>query len=317
MKRITGLRSPHARVGRIVCFGRMLDKIRLHARGALPPEYQASLGDGKAPQFDGRCCRFLGVGYDDVRRRALEGGCDEEILAWAHAQGAPRTGDECVAWNRFITKIGWRDDRSDVLRERVVEYGFAPGAAQTMCELIDLDEERPGGGTRSWEAPPVSVVIVMGVAGCGKTTVARALSVALSWEFRDADDLHSPANVAKMAAGVPLDDADRGPWLSAIRSDVEARVAAGSRVVVACSALREAYRSAMAPDPANRRFVYLKGNFELLSARLAGRSGHFMKGSMLRSQLEALEEPSDALTVDAGLEPGEIVGRIRGALGLQ
>jgi gluconokinase len=275
------------------------------------------MGDGKPTQFDGRCCRFLGVRYEEIRARALQGGCDEEIMAWACAQGTPRSDDECLAWNRFMTKIGWRDDRSDVLRERVVEYGLAPGSAQTMCELIDLDEERPAGGTRSWEAPPVSVVIVMGVAGCGKTTVGRALSGALGWEFVDADNLHSPENIAKMAAGVPLDDADRAPWLDAVRSDAEARVARGARVVLACSALRETYRSAIAPDPANRRFVYLKGDFELLKVRLAGRSGHYMKEPMLRSQFETLEEPQDALTIDAALAPDEIAGRIKGALGLQ
>jgi carbohydrate kinase (thermoresistant glucokinase family) len=317
MKRIIGLRSPHARVGRIVCFGRMLDKIRLHARGLLPADYTGNLGDGKATQFDGRCCRFLGVRYDDLRARTLQGGCDEEILAWAHERGAPRCDDECVAWNRFMTKVGWRDDRSDALRERTVEFGLAPGAAQTMFELIDLDEERPAGGTRSWEAPPVSVVIVMGVAGCGKSTVGRALSGPLGWEFVDGDDLHSPSNVAKMAAGIPLDDSDRAPWLAAVRADIEARVARGARAVVACSALREAYRRAVAPDPANRRFAYLKGDFGLLKARLEARSGHYMKESMLRSQFDALEEPLDALTIGAGQEPGEIAARIRGALGLQ
>jgi gluconokinase len=294
----------------------MLDKIRLHARGLLPPEYQASLGDGKPTQFDGRCCRFLGVRYADVRERALRGGCDEEILAWAHAGGTPRSDDECVAWNCFITKIGWRDDRSDVLRERVVEYGFAPGAAETMCELIDLDEERAAGGTRSWEAPQVSVVIVMGVAGCGKTTVGRALSARLGWEFIDADDLHSPANLAKMTAGVPLDDSDRSPWLAAVHSESEERVARGTRVVVACSALRETYRSAIAPDPASRRFVYLKGDFELLRARLGSRRGHYMKESMLRSQFDALEEPINALTISTGLSPGDIEREIVGVLGL-
>jgi gluconokinase len=315
MKRIIGLRSPHARVGRIVCFGRTLDKIRLHARGLLPPDY--NVGDEKQAQFDSRCCRFLGVGYAKLRERTLQGGCDEEILAWAHAVGTPRSDDECVAWNRFFTKIGWRDDRSDVLRERVVEYGLPPGSAQTMCELIDLDEERAAGATRSWEAPPVSVVIVMGVAGCGKTTVGRALSASLGWDFIDADDLHSPANLAKMTAGVPLDDSDRAPWLAAIRSETEARVARGGRVVVACSALREAYRSAIAPDPANRRFVYLKGDFDLLRARLEGRKGHYMKESMLRSQFDTLQEPLDALTMGAGLPAHEIASKILGVLGLR
>jgi carbohydrate kinase (thermoresistant glucokinase family) len=316
MKRIIGLRSPHARVGRIVCFGRMFDKIRLHAHGLLPPEYQANLGDGKFAQFDGRCCRFLRVPYEEIRARVLQGGCDEEIMAWAVARGTPRSDEECLAWNRFMTQLGWRDDRSDVLRERVVEFGLAPGSAETLFELIDLDEERPAGATRSWEAPQVSVVIVMGVAGCGKTTAGRALSGALGWEFVDADSLHSPENIAKMTAGVPLVDADRAPWLAAVRSDAEARVARGARVVVACSALRESHRRAIAPDPANRRFVYLKGDFEFLRIRLAGRIGHYMKEPMLLSQFEALEEPLDALTIDAALAPDEIARRITGALGL-
>jgi gluconokinase len=317
MKRITGLRSPHARVGRIVCFGRVLDKIRLHERGLLPPDYVANLGDGKPTQFDGRCCRFLGVRYAELRERTLKGGCDEEILAWAHAGGTPRSDDECLAWNRFMVKIGWRDDRSDALRDRIVEYGLAPGSAQTICEFIDLDEERAAGGTRSWEAPPLSVAIVMGVAGCGKTTVGRALSGAIGWGFVDSDDLHPPANIAKMAAGVPLDDADRAPWLSAVRSETEARVARGERLVVACSALRESYRVAIAPDPANRRLVYLKGDFELLRARLEGRKGHYMRESMLRSQFDALEEPSDALTIDARLPADEIARNIVDVFGLQ
>ncbi|HXN34757.1 MAG TPA: gluconokinase, GntK/IdnK-type [Opitutaceae bacterium] len=316
MPQITGLRSPHARVGRIVCLGRTLDKIRLDSRGALPPEYKANLGEARPALFDGRCCRFLGVPYGDLRARTLSGGCDEEILSWAHERGTARGDEECAIWNRYMTKLGWRDDRSDLVRERVAEYGLSPGAAQTMFELIDLDEGRPAGATRSWEAPPVSMVILMGVSGCGKTTVGRALSVALGWDFIDADDLHSPGNVAKMAAGVSLGDADRAPWLARVRAEAEARTARGARVVVACSALTEAYRAALAPDPASRRFVHLRGDFALIAGRLAGRSGHFMKEAMLRSQCDTLEEPLDALTIAIGQAPETIVGRIRDVLGL-
>ena len=176
MPPVTGLRSPHARVGRIVVFGRMLDKIRLHSRGELPAEYQPNLGDVRLPLFDARCCRFLGVAYEDIRARALKGGCDEEILSWAHAHGTPRTDEDCLIWNRFMTKIGWRDDRSDLLRERAVEWGLRDPAPETFCELFDMDEGRAPGATRSWEARPISVVIVMGVAGSGKTTVGRLLA---------------------------------------------------------------------------------------------------------------------------------------------
>jgi carbohydrate kinase (thermoresistant glucokinase family) len=317
MQKITGLRSPHAKVGRIVCFGRMLDKARLNARGVLPPDYQANIGEQKPNQFDTRCCRFLGVPYAELSARTLKGGCDEEILAWAHARGTSRSDEDCISWNRFMTKLGWRDDRSDVLRERVVEYGFAPGSAQTLFELIDLDEGRPAGATRSWESAEVSVVIVMGVAGCGKTTVGKALAAALGWEFTDADNLHSPANKSKMADGVPLEDADRMPWLASVRRDYEARVARGAKVVVACSALREAHRVALAPEPANRRFVHLRGDFDLLKARLEGRRGHYMKEGMLVSQFDTLEEPVDALTIATAQPPDVIVRLIQDTLGLR
>src|SRR5271169_4956828 len=110
MPSVPGLRSPHAKVGRIIVFGRMLDKIRLHAKGALPPEYHPNLGEAKPQGFDARCCRFLGVDYAGVRARALEGGCDEEILSWAHERGGPRGDEECAVWNRFIATCGWRDD---------------------------------------------------------------------------------------------------------------------------------------------------------------------------------------------------------------
>jgi Domain of unknown function (DUF5069) len=141
----------------------MLDKIRLQARGALPDEYQPNLGEVRQPLFDARCCRFLGVTYEDLRARVLQGGCDEEILEWAQERGAPRNDEECMIWNRFMSKIGWRDDRSDLLRERVADFGLGESDAQTFCELFDIDEGRAAGQTRSWEAPPVSVIVVMGV----------------------------------------------------------------------------------------------------------------------------------------------------------
>ena len=187
---------------------------------------------------------------------------------------------------------------------------------ETNCELIDLDEGRPAGATRSWEPHPLSVVIVMGVAGCGKTTVGLGLAEALGWEFLDSDALHPASNIAKMAAGTPLDDSDRAPWLAGIRAEIESRVARGAKTVVACSALREAYRVALTPDPANRRYVHLRGDFALIRGRISGRSGHFMKEALLRSQCDALEEPLDALALEVAQAPRVLIDRIRSVFGL-
>lgn len=143
MPHLPGLRSPHAKVGRLVYVGRMLDKIRLHAAGALPPAYVANLGDTNPRLFDGRCCRFLGVAYAELVTRTLAGGTDEEILAWAHAHGAARSDEDCVVWNAFMTKLGWRDEVSDRLKLRLTEYGLAGRGIATFFDLIEADEGRP------------------------------------------------------------------------------------------------------------------------------------------------------------------------------
>jgi len=150
MPQVPGLRSPYVKVARLVYFGRMLDKIRLHAAGRLPAEYQANLGDSRPNLFDSRCCRFLGLRYAEIVPRTLAGGTDEEVLAWCLARGTPRTDDECNAWNRFIAKIGWRDDRSAVLQERVREYGLTGRPVETFFDLIDVDEGRDPVAAQAW-----------------------------------------------------------------------------------------------------------------------------------------------------------------------
>lgn len=151
MPSISGLRSCYARVGRLVYFGRMLDKIRLHAAGKLPADYHANLGIG----FDARTCTFLGVTYADLTARTLAGGTDEEILAWAHAHGAARTDDECNVWCRFLMKVGWRDDRTPVLRERIASYGLVGKPIETFFDLNEFDEGRDPVAGRFWENPPL------------------------------------------------------------------------------------------------------------------------------------------------------------------
>ena len=160
------------------------------------------------------------------------------------------------------------------------------------------------------------VVLIMGVAGCGKTTVGLALAEALGWGFRDADDFHPPENVAKMAAGLPLDDTDRAPWLATIRTHLDGVLARGESAVVTCSALKEHYRAVVAPDPATVKLVHLDGDFALILARISARTGHFMKPEMLRSQFAALERPAGALVLDVAETPAALVAQIRTAFHL-
>ena len=131
MPHVSGLRSCYAKVGRLVYFGRMLDKIRLNAAGRLPADYVTNLGEGQSFFFDGRCCRFLGVTYEELKARTMQGGTDEEILAWVESRGPRRCDDDCLIWNRFMSKIGWRDERACAAaidrRVRVRRFTLAPG----------------------------------------------------------------------------------------------------------------------------------------------------------------------------------------------
>lgn len=160
------------------------------------------------------------------------------------------------------------------------------------------------------------VILLMGVAGSGKTTIGEKLAADLGWPFADADAFHPPANVAKMSAGQPLTDGDRAPWLAAIRAYIEGVLARGGSAVVTCSALKARYREVVVPDPAQVKLVHLTGTPDLLRARIGARQGHFMKPAMLDGQLAALEPPAGALTVDIAPPPAEIAAAIRRALAL-
>jgi carbohydrate kinase (thermoresistant glucokinase family) len=151
----------------------------------------------------------------------------------------------------------------------------------------------------------------MGVSGCGKTTVASALAQRLGWDFLEGDTLHSPANVAKMASGQPLNDHDRAPWLADIAAWIQAQNAADEKSVVTCSALKRKYRDILrAPGVL---FVYLRCSRSTLQARLTHRHGHFMHADLLDSQLATLEEPTKdepAITVDADADAPSVVAEI-------
>lgn len=132
-------------------FGRMLDKLRLHAAGKLPTEYVGNLGDGQFFLLDGRCCRFLGVSHAEIKARTLQGGTDDEILAWVEARGTKRTDEECHMFNRFILKLGWRDERSHVLPQRIRDAGLTGKPIETLADHIEYDEGRDPVAERAWE----------------------------------------------------------------------------------------------------------------------------------------------------------------------
>jgi gluconokinase len=165
--------------------------------------------------------------------------------------------------------------------------------------------------------PPL-VIVIMGVSGSGKTTVAAMLAGRLHWSFADGDDFHSPENLAKMHSGIALDDDDRLPWLEAIARQIDRWRAERRHGIVACSALRRRYRGIIIGERPDVRLVYLCGDRTLIADRLAARHGHFMPASLLQSQFEALEEPASEerpIVVWVGKPPSMLVDDIVVALG--
>ena len=165
----------------------------------------------------------------------------------------------------------------------------------------------------------VSAIVVMGVSGAGKSTVGRLIAARLDCPFRDADSFHPKANIEKMSRGEALTDEDRWPWLQAIATWIGEQRAAGTTGVVTCSALKRAYRDIVTDrQRADVRLVYLKGEFDLIAARLKARKDHFMPPALLKSQFDALEEPGAderAITVSIDATPEEIAERVVGAIG--
>ncbi len=161
------------------------------------------------------------------------------------------------------------------------------------------------------------VILLMGVSGAGKTTTGKQLAHQLGWQFFDGDDLHPTANIEKMRRGIALSDADRRPWLEAVRTLLEDAIKNKINAVVACSALKRSYRERLIVNPAAVKLVYLKGEPQLISRRLTRRRRHFMSRDLLTSQFDTLEEPTDAIVVDVAQSTAAIVHNIQQKLGLQ
>ena len=157
------------------------------------------------------------------------------------------------------------------------------------------------------------IIVLMGVTASGKSTVGKLLARQIGWSFFEGDDFHSAGNIEKLRRGEPLNDEDRRPWLHAIREVIHEAIDRGENAVIACSALKASYRS-MLQIKGQVSFVYLKASIGLIQERLQNRVGHFMNPQLLQSQFDTLEEPKEALQVDAGSTPAEIVQAIRNGL---
>lgn len=160
------------------------------------------------------------------------------------------------------------------------------------------------------------VILVMGVSGSGKTTIGKRLASSLNWQFSDADDFHSSTNIQKMRDGIPLNDADRLPWLQAIKRAIDEWLNNDINIVLACSSLKSSYRQCLYQKADQVKLIYLKGSFKLIYERLSQRPRHYMSADLLQSQFDTLEEPENALQVEIDQSPVAIVKQIRAALEL-
>jgi gluconokinase len=163
------------------------------------------------------------------------------------------------------------------------------------------------------------IVVLFGVSGAGKTTIGKLLAEDLGWRFLEADNFHPRANIEKMRSGVPLTDEDRWPWLERLREQITLSLAAKENAVLACSALKRAYRERLRVS-GDVKFVFLRGDYALIERQLRRRRGHFMNPALLQSQFADLEEPQpdeDVLTIDLGRSPQELVDEIKAKLNLR
>jgi ribose 5-phosphate isomerase A len=198
----------------------------------------------------------------------------------------------------------------------VVESGLFIGRASVVFLADDSGVRRLESPHAQHGGPPI--LVIMGVSGTGKSTVAEALAARLGWPFKEGDWLHPEANIAKMHAGVALTDADRQPWLEAVAAWIDERRTKHEPGIITCSALKRSYRETIVGDRKEVRLIYLRGGHSIIAEHLAGRHGHFMPAALLRSQIDTLEEPGpdeDPIVVDIGRSIDRIADEIIRQLG--
>ncbi|MGC3975960.1 MAG: gluconokinase [Nitrospira sp.] len=262
--------------------------------------------------------------------------------AWSASRGEPITRVDVMAHlhriqqqDTFPSSVRQAAERltTAVTRRHDAPFTTDPisDASLIIAHLtVGTSTEGHSSGATSWQVgtpesgsagtigrPAILIILIMGVSGAGKTTIGRRLAEGLGWRFVEGDDLHPTANIEKMRNGHPLTDADRHPWLERLHAAIADQVRLNQPAVMACSVLKRTYRAMVEEGSGHAlRLVYLKGTTDLLRARLEGRREHFMPPELLDSQLAILEEPADALVVDAALPPDEIVLQIRRSLSI-
>jgi ribose 5-phosphate isomerase A len=198
----------------------------------------------------------------------------------------------------------------------VIESGLFISRADPVFVADVADVRRLDSARAHRGSPPI--LVVTGVSGAGKSTIAQELAARLGWAFEEGDSLHPEANIAKMHAGIPLTDTDREPWLKRVAAWIDGQRAKKQPGIITCSALKRSYRQIIIGDRPEVRLVYLRGGRELIARHLETRGGHFMPASLLQSQIDTLEEPGpdeDPLTVDVGPSPGQIAETVIRLLG--
>ncbi len=261
--------------------------------------------------------------------------------SWSVGRGEPPGRADAMAHLRRIQQQGAFPlpvrQAAERLTTAVTRRQHAPFTTDPVSDAsliishlaADTSSERPSFGMTLGAATPergpdargeghrLLVVLIMGVSGAGKTTVGRRLAEVVGWRFVEGDDFHPAANVEKMRSGHPLTDADRRPWLERLHAAIAEQVRMNQPAVIACSVLKATYRTIVEEGGGHCvRVVYLKGTADLFRERLSGRRGHFMRPELLDSQLAILEEPADALVIDAALPPDDIVLQIRRSLAI-